>query len=180
MVTAKAVYHWSLDGDNVPEKIFDRTPCRRREDDGTEIELPANTVQITHYRCTQDEQWLLVGGITTARPSEVHIVGVQGVLQVYSVAHRTSQPLMDSPAACFAECYLNDDIRDDPTTKPAKLLCFVRAFNGSGPRALHIVQLDVPRDDATSKTSPLPLEAGDFPVALTPNNRAGLLWITTK
>lgn len=51
MVTETAVYHWSMEGDSQPVKMFDRH---------------ASLVgcQIINYRASADENWLLVVGIS--------------------------------------------------------------------------------------------------------------------
>jgi clathrin heavy chain len=50
MVTAGAVYHWSLDGPDAPQKVFDRNPA-----------LAA--CQIINYRADHEQKWFCLVGI---------------------------------------------------------------------------------------------------------------------
>ena len=92
IVTDQAVYHWSMDGDAQPTKIFDRAAA-----DGQ--------VQIINYRASADNKWLLLGGIKQAAGA------VAGMLQVYSVDMKASQPPMDAHAACFVTTTQQPQVR---------------------------------------------------------------------
>lgn len=105
LATETAVYHWSIEGDSPPEKIFDRhqnlTGC-----------------QIINYRSSSDGKWLVLIGISSAQNRVV------GHMQLYSTERRVSQPI-DGHAAAFAELTL------DGARSPTKLFTFaVRGANG--------------------------------------------------
>lgn len=68
IVNDTAVYHWSMDGNAAPKKIFDRAAY-----DGQ--------VQIINYSASVDKQWLILNGIAAGKTG-----GVDGVLQVNLVA----------------------------------------------------------------------------------------------
>lgn len=100
MVTATAVYHWSLDGQGPPVKVFDRHAT-----------MGANT-QIINYRVSPDNKWCLLGGISAGAPGVVN-----GNMQLFSVERKVSQPLQGH-AGSFALIKLAG--RADP----AQLLVF--------------------------------------------------------
>lgn len=105
VVTDTAVYHWSMNGDAAPEKMFDRAPY-----DGK--------VQIVNYRASPDGKFLILGGIAgTAQ-------GIAGVLQLYAVDMKKSQPVLDAPAACFLSATV------DGRGAPSTLFCFTLRAGG--------------------------------------------------
>ncbi|GMP69449.1 hypothetical protein CsSME_00028710 [Camellia sinensis var. sinensis] len=55
LVTQTSVYHWSIEGDSEPVKMFDRT-----------ANLSNN--QIINYRCDPTEKWLVLIGIAPGSP----------------------------------------------------------------------------------------------------------------
>ena len=103
IVTGTAVLHWSMDGDQQPTKVFDRAASQ-------------GPVQIINYRASADGKWLILGGIA----ADAATGGVKGVLQVYSVEMKTSQPTMDAHAACFAS------VTVDGRSAPSTLFCFTK------------------------------------------------------
>ena len=109
IVTGKAVLHWSMDGDQQPQKMFDRAE--------------QGQVQIINYRASADGKWLILGGIA----QDPATGGVKGVLQVHSVEMNTSQKPMDAHAACFAS------ITVDGRSAPSTLFCFT-SNTDAGPR----------------------------------------------
>jgi clathrin heavy chain len=86
IVTSTAVYHWSMEGDSAPGKVFDRTGN-------------LNGAQIISYRASQDMQWFTLVGIAPGDPSRSSLV--KGNMQLYSVAQQRSQAL-EAHAAAFA------------------------------------------------------------------------------
>jgi clathrin heavy chain len=96
---------------------------------------------VLNYQTSDDDKWVLVGGITAAGG------GVKGALQVYSVAQSMSQPTMDSHAACFASVTL------DGKAAPSTLFCFTQVVGGEA--KLNILELGVPKAQAFSRSSPL-------------------------
>lgn len=156
LVTDTAVYHWSMNGDAQPEKMFDRSAY-----DGK--------VQFVSYRASADGKYLLLSGIS-ASPAG----GIAGVLQLYSVDMKKSQPLLDAPAAAFAN--ITVDGRDAPST----LFCFtLKNPQGPGYR-LNIHELGVDKEIALRRSEELPMADGDFVVSLLPDNKHGMLFLFTK
>lgn len=52
LVTGTSVYHWSMEGDAQPVKVFDR-------------HASLNGNQIINYRVNSDEKWMLLVGISS-------------------------------------------------------------------------------------------------------------------
>lgn len=51
IVTENCVYHWSMEGDSQPQKVFDRHPSLAGS-------------QIINYRINSDEKWCVLVGIS--------------------------------------------------------------------------------------------------------------------
>ncbi|KAK8647486.1 hypothetical protein V6N13_121222 [Hibiscus sabdariffa] len=87
LVTQTSVYHWSIEGDSEPVKMFDRT---------------ANLVnnQIINYKCDPSEKWLVLIGIAPGAPERPQLV--KGNMQLFSVDQQRSQAL-EAHAASFAQ-----------------------------------------------------------------------------
>lgn len=81
LISETAVYHWSIEGDTAPIKIFDRHQSLA----GT---------QIINYRADFDSKWLVLIGIS-AKDSRV-----VGSMQLYSAERKVSQPI-EGHAASF-------------------------------------------------------------------------------
>jgi clathrin heavy chain len=154
IVTDSAVFHWSMEGQAEPVKQFDRAAY-----DGP--------VQIINYRASADQKWLLLGGIAASSTGSV-----VGVLQVFSVDLKASQPTMDAHAACFAS------IQIDGRESKSNLFCFTTK-NASGSR-LNIIEVGVPKDQAFNKSAVMQYDEKDFPVAMLPDNTHGCVFIITK
>lgn len=153
IVTDAAVFHWSMDGDQQPQKIFDRTPYN-------------GAVQIINYRASADRKWLMLGGIAAGAG------GVTGVLQVYSVDAKASQPPMDAHAACFA------NVTVDGKSGPSNLFCFTKT-TPEGTK-LNIIEVGVPKAQAFTQSCAMRFQAGDFPVGMLPDNKHGILFVVSK
>lgn len=52
LVTGTSVYHWSMEGDSQPVKVFDR-------------HASLNGNQIINYRVNSDEKWMVLVGISS-------------------------------------------------------------------------------------------------------------------
>jgi clathrin heavy chain len=106
LVTNTAVFHWSLDDESSPEKVFDRHPS-------------LNDTQIINYRTNADERWCLLTGISAQQGRVV------GAMQLYSKDKNVSQPI-EGHAAVFAE------IKLEGSSIPTKVFAFaVRNLQGS-------------------------------------------------
>ncbi|RUS27432.1 hypothetical protein BC938DRAFT_483258, partial [Jimgerdemannia flammicorona] len=106
LVSETAVYHWSMEGDSQPTKMFDR-------------HLSLNGCQIINYRVNGDEKWLLLVGISAQAGRVV------GAMQLYSKDRGVSQPI-EGHAGAFAQ------IKLDGSVAPTKLFTFsVRGATGA-------------------------------------------------
>jgi clathrin heavy chain len=94
IVTDQSVYHWSMEGDSQPVKIFDRHATLQ----GT---------QIISYSTDIDMKWLVLGGV------QVQDGQALGRMQLYSVERKVSQPL-EGHASCFAQFKLDNN--KEPST----------------------------------------------------------------
>ena len=77
IVTGSAVYHWSIEGESPPQKVFDRH------------EKLLDSCQIINYQVSADGKWCLLMGIKAGAEANV----VDGVMQLYSIDQRVSQVL---------------------------------------------------------------------------------------
>ncbi|CAG8591960.1 6823_t:CDS:10 [Funneliformis caledonium] len=143
LVTGQSVYHWSMEGDSPPVKVFDRHASL------------ANS-QIINYRVNADEMWMVLVGISAVEGRVV------GNMQLYSKERAISQPI-EGHAAAFATILLENGV------SPTSLFTFaVRNQNGA---KLHIVEVNHKSENPpfTKKTVDVffPSEAaGDFPVSM--------------
>ena len=55
LVTATSVYHWTIEGETPPVKVFDRAPGLAGS-------------QIINYRASPDQKWLVLVGIAPGAP----------------------------------------------------------------------------------------------------------------
>ncbi|XP_017963248.2 clathrin heavy chain isoform X1 [Drosophila navojoa] len=158
LVTETSVYHWSMEGDSMPQKMFDRHSS-------------LNGCQIINYRCNASQQWLLLVGIS-ALPSRV-----AGAMQLYSVERKVSQAI-EGHAASFATFKIEGN--KEPTT----LFCFaVRTATGG---KLHIIEVGTPPNGnqpfpkkAVDVFFP-PEAQNDFPVAMQVSAKYDTIYLITK
>lgn len=157
LVTERSVYHWSMEGESGPVKLFDR-----------HANLASS--QIINYRVNADETWMLLVGISAVDGRVV------GNMQLYSKEKGVSQPL-EGHAGAFA------NIRLDPASPPNKLFTF--AVRSAGGAKLHIVEIDhkdgtpVFQKKAVDVFFP-PEEALDFPVAMQVSKKYDIIYLVTK
>lgn len=71
LVTESSVYHWSMEGDSLPIKMFDRHSS-------------LNSCQIINYRTDTKLQWLLLVGISAQQNRVV------GAMQLYSMERKVN------------------------------------------------------------------------------------------
>lgn len=162
LVTGTSVWHWPLEGDGAPVKIFDRNQ-----------NLGANT-QIINYRVSPDGKWCLLGGISAGQNGAVN-----GNMQLYSIDKKVSQPLQGH-AAGFATLKLpgreeaqvivfHEKKADNP--EPPKL--FVREIgrdpSRGAPFGIQPAQIPIPPDAAS-----------DFPVSLAVDQKDEVAFMLTK
>jgi clathrin heavy chain len=163
MVTATAVYHWSLQGSEDPTRIFDRHAT-----------LGANS-QIINYCVSPDGKWCLLGGISSGAS------GINGNMQLYSMDKKVSQPLQGH-AAAFATIKVMG--RDDP----AQVLVFHEKKNDNPAEPPKIFVMEVGRDPSKGTPFrlpptqiPVPADAAaDFPVSLVIDKKDEIAFLMTK
>ena len=162
IVTTSSVYHWSIEDDAAPQKVFDRHASL------------ADT-QIINYRASADGKWMVLIGISS-NTVDANAFRIKGSMQLYSKERGVSQPI-DGHAAAFAELKTQDAI------VPYKLFTFaVRTSTGA---KLHIVEIDhAPENPAFLKKTVdvfFPDEAtNDFPVAMQVSKCYGIVYLMTK
>lgn len=162
VVTTSSVYHWSIEDDAPPQKVFDRHASL------------ADT-QIINYRASADGKWMVLIGISS-NTVDANAFRIKGSMQLYSKERGVSQPI-DGHAAAFAELKTQD------ANVPYKLFTFaVRTSTGA---KLHIVEIDHAAENPAfpKKTVDVffPDEAtNDFPVAMQVSKRYGIVYLMTK
>ncbi|CAM1154510.1 CLTC (predicted) [Pycnogonum litorale] len=147
LVTDSAVYHWSMEGESQPVKMFDRHSS-------------LSGCQIINYRTDAKQQWLLLIGISAQVGEQSRVVGA---MQLYSVERKVSQPI-EGHAAAFSQ------FKMEGNPEQSTLFCFaVRSAQGG---KLHIIEVGQPpsgNQPFTKKAVDVffPPEAqNDFPVAM--------------
>ncbi|CAL5424607.1 unnamed protein product [Camellia sinensis] len=165
LVTQTSVYHWSIEGDSEPMKMFDRT---------------ANLVnnQIINYRCDPTEKWLVLIGIAPGSPERPQLV--KGSMQLFAVDQQRSQAL-EAHAASFASFKVAGN------EKPSVLICFASKTSNAGQitSKLHVIELGAqPGKPAFSKKQAdlffPPDFVDDFPVAMQISHMYSLIYVITK
>jgi clathrin heavy chain len=165
LVTQTAVYHWSIEGESEPVKMFDRT-----------ANLNAN--QIINYRCDPSEKWLLLIGIAPGAPERPQLV--KGNMQLFSVDQQRSQAL-ESHAASFASFQVAG------SETPSLLIAFATKSISGGQLTskLHVIELGAQagKPGFSKKQADLffpPDFADDFPVAMQISDKYKLIYVITK
>ena len=158
IVTEGAVYHWSMEGDSQPVKMFDR-------------HATLQGCQIINYRTDHSMQWLLLIGISAQENR------VAGRMQLYSVERKVSQPI-EGHAACFTQFKVEGN----------KELSTIFSFAVRGPAGgkLHVIEVGQPvaGNQPYSKKAVdvfFPPEAqNDFPVAMQASSKYDVFYLITK
>ncbi|KAG5061111.1 hypothetical protein JHK87_002140 [Glycine soja] len=165
IVTQSSVYHWSIEGDGEPVKVFDRT-----------ANLANN--QIINYRCDPTEKWLVLIGIAPGSSDRPQLV--KGNMQLFSVDQQRSQAL-EAHAASFAT------FRVAGNDKDSTLICFAsKSINaGQVTSKMHAIELGAQpgKPSFSKKQADLffpPDFADDFPVSMQISNKYGLIYVITK
>ncbi|XP_031504646.1 clathrin heavy chain 2-like isoform X1 [Nymphaea colorata] len=165
LVTQTSVYHWSIEGESEPVKMFERT-----------ANLSNN--QIINYRCDPSEKWLVLIGIAPGAPERPQLV--KGNMQLFSVDQQRSQAL-EAHAAAFASFKVagNDN--------PSILICFAAKTMNAGQitSKMHVIELGAQpgKPSFTKKQADLffpPDFADDFPVSMQISHKYGLIYVVTK
>ncbi|XP_054155438.1 clathrin heavy chain 1-like isoform X3 [Oppia nitens] len=158
LVTETAVYHWSMEGDTLPAKMFDR-------------HTSLNGCQIINYRTDHSLKWLLLIGISAQQNRVV------GAMQLYSVERKVSQPI-EGHAAAFTQ------FKCEGNPEPSNLFCFAARTQAGG--KLHIIEVGSPvtgNQPYPKKAVDVffPPEAqNDFPVAMQMSPKYDIVYLITK
>ncbi|KAF5296319.1 hypothetical protein FQA39_LY12536 [Lamprigera yunnana] len=158
LVTETSVYHWSMEGDSTPVKMFDRHSS-------------LNGCQIINYRTDPKQNWLLLVGISAQQSRVV------GAMQLYSVERKCSQPI-EGHAASFATFKLEGN------PESSTLFCFaVRSLQGGKLHIIEVGQSPSGNQPFPKKTVDVffPPEAqNDFPVAMQISTKYDVIYLITK
>ncbi|KAG5239975.1 clathrin heavy chain family protein [Salix suchowensis] len=165
LVTQTSVYHWSIEGDSEPVKMFERT-----------ANLQSN--QIINYKCDPSVKWLVLIGIAPGSPERQQLV--KGNMQLFSVDQQRSQAL-EAHAASFAH------FKVPGNENPSTLISFAsKSFNaGQVTSKLHVIELGAQpgKPSFTKKQADLffpPDFVDDFPVAMQISHKYSLIYVITK
>ncbi|XP_077251138.1 clathrin heavy chain 2-like [Tasmannia lanceolata] len=165
LVTQTSVYHWSIEGDSEPVKMFERT-----------ANLSNN--QIINYRCDPSEKWLVLIGIAPGAPERPQLV--KGNMQLFSVDQQRSQAL-EAHAASFALFKVAGN------ENPSTLICFASKTMNAGQiiSKLHVIELGAQpgKPSFSKKQADLffpPDFADDFPVSMQISHKYSLIYVITK
>ncbi|KAB0791804.1 hypothetical protein PPYR_03604 [Photinus pyralis] len=158
LVTEASVFHWSMEGDSTPVKMFDRHSS-------------LNGCQIINYRTDPKQNWLLLVGISAQQSRVV------GAMQLYSVERKCSQPI-EGHAASFAT------FKQEGNPEPSTLFCFaVRSMQGGKLHIIEVGQSPAGNQPFPKKTVDVffPPEAqNDFPVAMQISVKYDVIYLITK
>jgi len=158
LVTETIVYHWSMEGDAQPVKMFERHSS-------------LSGCQIINYRCDAAANWLLLIGISAQQNRVV------GAMQLYSVERKVSQPI-EGHAAAFIQFRMEGNQQDSNL--------FIFAVRGAAGGKLHIIEVGTPPTGNTPFQKKavdvfFPPEAqNDFPVAMQVSNKNAIAYLITK
>ena len=153
IVTAGSVYHWTMEGDSKPVKVFDKHATMAG-------------AQILNYKASPDMKWLVLNGIKQEGGQLV------GCMQLYSIDKKISQP-MAGFAAAFAS------VTVPGVGDPLQLFCFC-ARTPAGTGQVQIVKIGgtAPFDKKTVDIGAF--EQNDFPVAMQASEKYDVLYLVTK
>lgn len=164
LVTAAAVFHWSVGGEDAPTKIFDRNPGIT---DGT---------QIISYQVSEDSKWCLLCGISAGDAPGV----INGTMQLYSTEKSVSQMLQGHSGAFTT---ISVPGRDDG---PAQILSF-EDKKPDQPAKLFIMEVGrektAPGGVFRVPPQPIPMAPdapNDFPVTMNASKKHGMVYMITK
>lgn len=158
LVTETAVYHWSMEGDSQPKKIFDR-------------HASLAGCQIINYRTDASQQWCVLVGISAPANRVV------GAMQLFSVERQVSQPI-EGHTATFAQFKVPGNA--------AESTLFVFAVRSAQGGKLHVIEVSTPPagQQPFQKRSVdvfFPPEAqDDFPVAMQIGPKFDMVYLITK
>ena len=166
LVTATSVFHWSIEGDSPPIKIFDRNAALT---EGT---------QVINYQISDDNKWCLLCGISAGGAPGV----INGTMQLYSIDKAVSQ-ILQGHSGVFATIKVPGVGRDVETAQilafedrkpdqPAKLFIMEVGREKTAPGGVFRV---------APQLIPVPADAAnDFPVTMNASKRHGMIYMISK
>ena len=157
IVTQAGIFHWSIEGESTPKKIFDRLP-----------DLASS--QIINYRVSSNGKWCLLIGIKKGANNSI-----AGDIQLYSVEHKKSQHLFGHAAGfCTIE---------PAKGKPAvEVFVFIEKKDGTPAGRFFCMEVGNPQG---FKITPVPFKFApdaptDFPVSLELDQKKSIAFVVTK
>eukprot|EP00981_Chlorochromonas_danica_P008853 scaffold2320_cov168-Ochromonas_danica.AAC.5 len=163
LVTAQSVFHWSIEGDSAPLKVFDRNAA-----------LLENT-QIINYQVSGDGKWCLLCGISAGATPGV----INGTMQLYSVEKTVSQMLTGHSGAFtvlkvpgreeLAQVLVFEEKKPD---QPPKLFIMEVGRDKTAPGGVFRV--------APQNIPVAPDAVNDFPVTMNVSKKHGLIYMISK
>ncbi|CAM9388478.1 unnamed protein product [Ascophyllum nodosum] len=161
LVTASAVFHWSMEGDAGPQKMFNR-------------DAKLEGCQVIGYNVSADGKWCLAIGIFQASPGVI-----AGTMQLYSVDKRVSQ-ILNGHTGTFAKIKIPGRLEE------AQVLCFEEKKVDT-PAKLYVMEVGRDKDapGGVFRLSPqlIPMAAdtpNDFPVAMQVSPKQDIIFMITK
>lgn len=165
IVTATAVYHWSIEGSSEPTKIFERT-------------ANLNGTQIISYKTDPTMKWCVLIGIAPGAPERPQLV--KGFMQLYSVDQQRSQAL-EAHAASFAT------VRVPGNVEASTVIAFASKTIADGQivSKIHVIELGAQQGRAPFQKQQKDLFfppdfQDDFPVSMLVSDKYGLIYVVTK
>jgi clathrin heavy chain len=167
LVTATSVFHWSIEGETAPVKVFDRNPGML---DGT---------QVINYQVSADGKWCILVAISAGPPGPTGQPTINGNMQLYSIEKGVSQ-MLQGHSAVFSTLKVpgRDDLaqilcfEDKKPNEPAKLLIMEVGRDKNAPGGVFRI---------APQNIPVPADAAnDFPVAMTVSRKHDILYMISK
>lgn len=158
IVTNTSVYHWNIEGNQNPTKVFDRN-----------AKLEGAT--IINYRTDRAQKWLLLCGLVREQS------GMRGVMQLFSVEKQVTQ-VIDGHAATFIEF----DITPNYTTT---LICIASNSATAGGKlyVMEVPQSNKPQNIPAFQRQIVPMQYADptdFALAMQASDKHGIIYVVTK
>eukprot|EP01050_Picozoa_sp_SAG11_P015789 SAG11_NODE_2086_length_3847_cov_2.552561_2_plen_298_part_00 len=150
IVTSTTVFHWTIEGESNPTKVFARHDSLA-------------SVQIMSYKASPDMKWLVLNGIGMEGNQYV------GKMQLYSIDKKVSQPI-NGFAAGFATIQ----------TDAGALTLFCLANKTPGGGQVQVVKIAGTPEYVKQTVELAPFEEKDFPIAMQASTKYDLLYLLTK
>lgn len=159
LVTEHSVFHWSIEGDSSPVRVFDRHSSLAGS-------------QIISYKVDTNEKWMILVGIYAQQKK------IAGSIQLFSTERGISQ-IIEGHCGAFGEVRL-------PTSPfPSKVFVFATRNPTTGVGKIHMVEIDHKEENPAYQKKSVDMFycaeiPNDFPVALQVNSEYGIAYVMTK